>query len=203
MTQTEIKTQFMNRLLEIKRVYGGLTSRQHQIMDELNKLRKQEKESENDIDVVALMDPKANPKEKYKSKKKDLKEELAAVREKASIIHRNGGVQYLGRKDMELNDLATPLLDELLKQTKVDKKRKEDLEKRYDKLILEVVKLENEREEFNRDADKMNSLMSAIHSNTNVRCDNLSEFRQVYDYSNKHAKVGMQGKRCQRINGIK
>lgn len=156
-----VQTEFLNRWNEVTSILGGLESRRRNIDKELHEISSQMRKDDNEI-VEELLSGKTNDNSFLKSKLNNLRDEQQAIEEKIQIIYKKGGRDYLYANDQTLKELADQFTKEVMQQAKADEKKRLELEKRYDKLVAELMALDNERLEFNEMQKSRNQLASKI-----------------------------------------
>lgn len=173
------KQAFLARYKEIEAAYLGLEEKQREIQDQLQNLRKEASKKVNFDSKKLLSGMKGESK--IESQISGLNKELRSIRETLSEVRANGGLDAICKTDEDLEKLAAPLMDALKKEAKEDEKKRKSLEKRYEKLIEDVLQLEEERESFIREGDKKENILRLIHNSTDLEVD-FSEIASKYRF---------------------
>lgn len=114
---------------------------------------------------------------------KNLQKELVDVEEKIRAIPSNGGNSGVLKTDIRLTELAEPLVKDLKKQAKEDLKKRQDLEQRYSKVIDEIIKLNQERNEYGNYCSEMTKIFELISENTNLSWEtDKQKLYEVYKF---------------------
>lgn len=164
------KRAFLNRQNEIKAAYNKLILRFSVIDNEIRELSKQQKMTETDIDAEKLLSgaEKGNFEE-FELKISKLQRERQTVQKSINTINNNGGIESLLRTDKKLDELGSALLEDLKKVALEDEKKRQDLEKRYDKVIQQVLALDQEWIAFNQEAEQKKKLALNVVNNTSQK----------------------------------
>lgn len=164
----EMKQAFLKRFNEVKGAYDRLFTRQAEIRKEMGKLHKQMREETGGITAETLLAAGKGGDSSYKSKLNDLSDEMRWTNETIDSLSGKGGYSALLKTDKEFEELARPLLAAVEKDLKEDVKKRQALESKYEKVIEEVLKLEEERREYQLHTEKKLNLLSMISANTNI-----------------------------------
>jgi hypothetical protein len=184
----EAKQAFLNRYNEIKSLHDGIFSRQNKIREELNGLgRELAKFKKEDIDVDSISE---NLKQKLdlKSKRSKLHDELNALYETGDKIYRLGGLQNLLMSDEALKAAGEKLHKALIIEAKKDANVRENLEKRFEKAINELQKLEEDRQVFIENTKEKKHLLSQAYQFTGGTFDILA-IKKSYTFEQQDAYV--------------
>ena len=164
----QAKQAFEQRCNEIGTLYNGLFTRQREISEEIRILSNQisQEESESIVEDF-LRGADQGVTHKLKSKVDELRKEYSTIEKKIIAIHSKGGLTGLYMSDKQLHDLIKPLSKELAAQAKEDEKKRVSLEKRYQKVIDEILKLNEERLEFERLSTEVRGILTKLNKATN------------------------------------
>lgn len=180
----QAKQAFEQRWSEINSRYYGLFQRQREIAEELKIVHEYIKQDEAEDIVSGFLEDDGETQE-LKSKLDELNAEHVAINKKINAINSKGGLEALYQSDKQLKELLEPLSKELAKQAKEDEKQRLSLEKRYEKVIDEIIKLDKEKEEFERLATEKRDILVKINKLTG-NVDLVSSIRSPYQSTMWH-----------------
>lgn len=175
----QLKNDFLGRYKEVKAAYDRLELRQNEIKERYRELKKQ-MSKDTDVDAEKLLSGLKGDS-KLESEIASLNNEWKAINETLEAVRSKGGLSYICKTDGELKKLAVPLYENLMKEAEKDEKQRIALEKRYEKVIAEVIQLEEERRAFNEKAEKHSRILRLISENTGFEIK-YNQFIKHYKY---------------------
>lgn len=174
----QTKQEFLNRQREIERAFYKLHQRMVEIPEEIGEKNKERKLYSSEITAEALLT--GDPRQiKIETEYEKLVAEKKAVEQTINKVMSKGGIRNIFRTDKELDRLAVPVIEDLKKEAQVDAKKRMDIEKRYEKLIQEIITLDDEWKAFEEEGQKKRNLLSNVQNYTS---QSLPGFDQNYKF---------------------
>lgn len=174
----QTKQEFLNRQREIERAFYKLHQRMVEIPEEIAEKNKERKLYSSEITAEALLT--GDPRQiKIETEYEKLVAEKKAVEQTINKVMSKGGIRNIFRTDKELDRLAVPVIEDLKKEAQVDAKKRMDIEKRYEKLIQEIITLDDEWKAFEEEGQKKRNLLSNVQNYTS---QSLPGFDQNYKF---------------------
>ncbi|PGA71748.1 hypothetical protein [Bacillus pseudomycoides] len=156
--------KFDRRIKEISKSFKQLEERKEQLQDKIQNY-KFNSASEKRINIVDLL--KGNLRQNN-TDYAELENELESIEKFIGNTQKLGGISSLYKTDAELETLGKELVSVISRQMKEAEKRRNDIEKRYEKIFSDLLAIEKEREDFSMERQKLVELVDRINKCTNV-----------------------------------
>ncbi|EOQ02275.1 hypothetical protein KOY_02264 [Bacillus cereus VDM021] len=156
--------KFDRRIKEISKSFKQLEERKEQLQDKIQNY-KFNPASEKRINIVDLL--KGNLRQNN-TDYAELENELESIEKFIENTQKLGGISSLYKTDAELETLGKELVSVIARQMKEAEKRRNDIEKRYEKIFSDLLAIEKERENFSMERQKLVELVDRINKCTNI-----------------------------------